>query len=729
MTDGQGTQVGLAELAEPALASGVTSAARSGPSRRQAASWRHLAVDAAVLFGLAGVAITQPVLDLFGRNPTFFVAGGYGRRQIVAFALMIGFVPALVAFGLSALPALVDRRVGVWLHGLAVAGLAALFALVVCRTSGVDATWAALGAAVVVGAAVAVLERRVRVARQFLSYLAVGNVAFVLLFLLASPANELLRGGSYADAGNVRVPPLAGPVVVIVLDEFPLTSLIRGDGSINEVRYPNFAALADESTWFRNAASESNATYQSVPTILTGTHTSGKDLPFLRDHPRNYFTLFGARYPVTRYEVVTDLCPPNVCERAPGRSLRQALRDASVVFRHRVLPEDLRDGLPDIDGSWGDFGDGLVGEAPPSETTVPTTPSGAPDRGAQLDKIPDSDAGRPGQAGALVRQIDLIGADPTINLIHVLLPHHPYVLSPWGGWSPEGWIPRSVPVDADEATFDFIFREIYAQQAMQIAVVDQTIGHMMNHLKEAGAWEDATVVVTSDHGIDTTKPVFNRVPTQDNVDELYRIPLFIKGPGQVDGDVRDEPASTLDVLPSLVDVLGVEAEWDFDGHSLFDGSEPKVDRLVTSDLEDAFAVAERQAAQFPRGEGWDDLAAVGEGQDLVGRRVADVELGGPSELEVSFDSADLLSNLSASSGEVPYSLRGSLRGAEDTPPELVVALNGTFAGTIGGYRPDGDAWLFSGLMANYFVDGPNEVVGYEVERTAGGVTLHPVAQR
>jgi hypothetical protein len=202
--------------------------------------------------------------------------------------------------------------------------------------------------------------------------------------------------------------------------------------------------------------------------------------------------------------------------------------------------------------------------------------------------------------------------------------------------------------------------------------------------------------------------------------------LFIKAPGQTAGEVRDDPASTVDVLPSLVDLLGIEADWTFEGHSLFDGSEPKIDRLVTSDVRAAFEVAGRQAAQFPRGEGWDDLAAVGEGEDLVGRAVADYEVGAPSELAVRFDRRHLLANLSLA-GEVPYSLRGSLTDGAGTPPELVVALNGTFAGTIGGYRPDGDAWKFSGLMANYFVDGPNDVVAYEVERTGDRIILHEVA--
>lgn len=143
--------------------------------------------------GLAGVAITQPVLDLFGSNPTFFVAGGYGRRQIVAFALTVVFVPALVLLVVSAVPGLVDRRVGTWLQGLAVAVLAGLVALLLCQTLDLSSLWAALGAALVVGIGVAVLEVRVRQVRQFLSYLAVGNLAFVVLFLAASPTAELLR--------------------------------------------------------------------------------------------------------------------------------------------------------------------------------------------------------------------------------------------------------------------------------------------------------------------------------------------------------------------------------------------------------------------------------------------------------------------------------------------------------------------------------------------------------
>ena len=698
--------------------------ARASPSR----SWRELAVDVAVLVGVAGVAITQPVLDLFGRNPTFFVAGGYGRRQIAAFAVVVGFVPALVAFVASAVPGLVDRRLGACLHGGAVAGFAGLFGLVVCRTLGVDAIAPALVVAVLLGVGVALAEWRVPWARPFLSYLAVGNVAFVVLFLLTSPSAELLTGASYADAGNVRVPPLDGPVVVVVLDEFPLTSLLRADGSINEVRYPKFAALARKSTWFRNAASESAHTGRSVPTILTGVVADEDDLPFLQDHPRNLFSLFGARHPVNRYELLTDLCPVEVCARRAAEPLRQALDDASVVYGHRALPKALRAGLPDIDGSWGNFGDGIVGDAATQGTTVPTNAAGEPDVLAHMRSIArSSDGGKDGQARALVRQIDLIGAAPSINVIHVALPHHPYVLTPWGTVNSDGYRAAWVPTNPSQPGYEFITREVRAHQALQVGAVDGMVGHLVDRLQSTGAWEEATVVITSDHGVDLTPPGgLSRAPTDDNVDELFRIPLFIKAPDQVDGEVRDDPASTADVLPSIVDLLGIETEWRFDGHSLFDGSKPKFDRLVTSDVEAAFEVAARQAALFPRGEGWDDLAAVGVAEDLVGRPVSEFEVGAPSDLSLTLNRRDLLVDLSVDSGLVPQTLRGVLRGSDGTPPELAVALNGTLAGAIGGYQPDGDAWKFSGLMANYFVDGPNDVAAYRVERAGDRVILHEV---
>lgn len=700
-------------------------------------SWRCLAGDAAVLIGIAGITITQPLLSLLGENPTFFVAGGYRPSHIIAFALAVAFVPPTLMFLVTALPGFVSRRLDRPAHAVGVGLFAGLFAVMVCRTVRIDGLIYVGAAAACLSLIVAVAEWRFPVVRRFLGYLAVGNVAFVGLFLVGSPTAPLIiPSDDGVRDGDVVVPSLDGPVLVVVLDELPLTSLIRGDGSINDTRYPNFARLAEQSTWFRDAASESYTTYLSTPTILSGRIVEGRELPTVARHPRNYFTLFGHRYPVNRYETVTDMCPSDVCEKRPAGSFSGLLDDGLTAYQHRVLPPEMRTGLRPIDAGWGDF-DGTFGEggvpgpgAGTPETTA-TTSGGNPY--AKLLEYTEEERSSAGQAASFLRQISLIDADPTVGFIHVTIPHHPYVLTPWGsGEIPTTWMPDNFEEEEtklpppDDPAYDFAFREVYALQAMQMGAVDTLIGDAIDHLVETGAWDDALVVVTSDHGIDATNPGFIREEAGDNLDELYRIPLFIKAPGQKTGEIRDDPASTVDVLPSIIDLLGIEADWEFDGHSLFDGSEPTIDRRVTSGFDAAMAVAARHSAQYPRGEDWADLAAVGEGEDLVGDEVREHTLGRASELGWTLDDEELLADLSVSDGPVPYLLRGTLTGTEGRPPELVVSINGTVAGTVGGYERDGDGWRFNGVMGPFFQDGRNELVAYEVERGAGTITLRPV---
>jgi hypothetical protein len=118
---------------------------------------------------------------------------------------------------------------------------------------------------------------------------------------------------------------------------------------------------------------------------------------------------------------------------------------------------------------------------------------------------------------------------------------------------------------------------------------------------------------------------------------------------------------------------------------------------------------------------------VGGGENLVGNRVGDYRVAEPSSLRWRPDAAELLHDLSLARDPVPYILEGSVTGTDSRPPELVVAVNGTLAGTLGGYLADGDAWRFTGYVGPVFRDGNNEVVAYEVERAGGGaVTLHPL---
>ena len=88
-------------------------------------------------------------------------------------------------------------------------------------------------------------------------------------------------------------------------------------GEIDAARYPNFAALAGDGTWFRNATTVHEHTTEAVPAIMSGTDPQQDRLPLLNDHPDNVFTFLGAApYAMNVLEPVTQLCPSNFCPRA-----------------------------------------------------------------------------------------------------------------------------------------------------------------------------------------------------------------------------------------------------------------------------------------------------------------------------------------------------------------------------------------------------------------------------
>jgi len=707
---------------------------------------RMLAGRAMVILGLSGLAVAQPLLDLFGNNPEFFVAGDYSRGQIVWFALIVTLLPPIAGTAVVGVAGAIDRRAG----DVAFAAVAGLFAgalvLAVIRSLGLDPVALVLPLALLGGVAVALLVIRTQGFRLLASYLAAANLAFFGMFMFTSRTSDLVAASAGDDLGSVQVPELRGPVVVLVLDEFPAATIMRADGTINADRYPGFAELASVSSWFRNASSPHNLTPRAVPSILDGRLGDDGALPIYADHPRNLLTLLGQDVPVLRYESVTDLCPPSICETAQQRQpLSQALRDASIVYGHRVLPGALRDGLTPIDNSWGDFGadnDGGVG----SDPTSPGSDESGDDHGDDGDDRNDgereyieeaysrwqglgADERSPlGQAGIVRQQIDLMTSEPAVHFVHVALPHRPWVLSRTG--ISTSFLPELI-TDPDVPAYDFENRMEYQLHSMQVGAVDSLIGDLLDRLRGLPTWDDTLLVVTSDHGSNLTPPDLGRMRITDtNREEVYRVPLFIKAPGQQQGVAVDASAQTIDVLPSIVDLLDAEVDWTFDGHSLYDGTEAHTPSLVSTDVQTAVDIAVARRADFPSGDTWIDLAAVGPNGDLVGRHIDDLTVGDPSEYTMSFNQDDLFDALPTESGTMPFALSGTVEGPAE-PPELLVAVNGRLAGVIGGYGPDDDGWSFLGFVADLYRSGRNDVRVYEVERAAdarsgSAVVLRPV---
>ncbi|MHC4377223.1 MAG: sulfatase [Planctomycetota bacterium] len=99
----------------------------------------------------------------------------------------------------------------------------------------------------------------------------------------------------------------------------------------------------------------------------------------------------------------------------------------------------------------------------------------------------------------------------------------------------------------------------------EIAFTDRAIGRVLNELERVGLTERTVVAFTSDHGEEWGEHGGQGHGTTLHAEQV-RVPLILAGPGFGVGS-SDEPISTLDLAPSLLDVLDVPAPPTFLGES------------------------------------------------------------------------------------------------------------------------------------------------------------------
>ena len=301
---------------------------RAAGRRATLVAFLHLAV-------LCGFGLAQPLFDLLGRNPEFFAARGSGAGEVLVVALALVVAPPAVLIALELLAGLLGARVRVGLHLGFVAVLASLVALQVLKRVAPAAGMELVVIAAVLGGLAGWAYARVAGVRSFLTVLAPAPLVFAVLFLVVSPVSRLTLPG--AEVARAQPVSAKAPVVMVVFDELPLTSLLDRRGRIDDELYPNFAALARRATFFRNATTLSDQTTKAVPAILSGkrpdpggsqSSVSGP-LPIAEDYPNNVFTLFGKRYRRNVSEEVTTLCPEDLC--APERPALSRARSLSSI--------------------------------------------------------------------------------------------------------------------------------------------------------------------------------------------------------------------------------------------------------------------------------------------------------------------------------------------------------------------------------------------------------------
>jgi len=113
-------------------------------------------------------------------------------------------------------------------------------------------------------------------------------------------------------------------------------------------------------------------------------------------------------------------------------------------------------------------------------------------------------------------------------------------------------------------------RQIKATYFAMMTEVDAQIGRLVAHLKETGAWEQTLIVFTSDHGEQLGDHWM--MGKFSYYEQTYFIPLIIRDPGAESdpgrGKTIDAFSESVDVMPTILECLGLEVPVTCDGASL-----------------------------------------------------------------------------------------------------------------------------------------------------------------
>lgn len=498
----------------------------------------------------------------------------------------------------------------------------------------------------------------------------------------------LLPLGLWSGAPAVPKAPSKPPVVMLIMDEFPTESLRGPDGRIDAARYPNFARLAAMSTWFRNSTTIYDSTPKAVPAIMDAR------MPFKsqtwRDHRGSVYTLFGERgYRIFDSEEATTVCPRRFCANAPLR------------------PPGILDGLH---------------------------------------------AGRTKRLEAWIRSIRG-GKRPGFWLKHVLLPHGPWMFLPSGKRSRPS-VKDPVPGMASVRGFgDPGLTNFNRQRYMlQLGFADRELGKLLDRLERTKLLDRALLVVTADHGFAWEVGVKDRRKvTQSNVDEVGPQPLFIKSPGQRRGVVNRAYVRTIDIVPTMADILGLRINWRHDGRSAFSSATRRrrvvrlPNRAFTRIVKiSAAGLERRRRANLRRqtrlfGSGAQSKLVFGDAfatlyravphRELLGRPLASLARAKRGRLRASLATARLTRSVNLRSALLPNQVAGSLRGGRrGARRDVAVAVNGVVQSVghsfyLAGSRTES----FSVLVPETVLrQGRNDVRVFALSKRGRGVVLSPL---
>lgn len=515
---------------------------------------------------LTGFAITEPLLSIFGANPGIFVfysIESFTQRALYAF--LIAVVPAAAAWAAIWLIHHFNKGAAAVLTYFFVAALAALWAIQLAKWQlGLAQPVILASVGVAAGAVIAFIYFRIALVRAWMRIAAIAPVIASSVFLFASETSSLgdLEPPTEASSAKQTKPVKRGhpSVLFVLLDEFPTQALLDQESAIDALRYPNLAALADESTWYKHYSVLAGRTSISVPSILSGQEPKS-GFATAKRYPTNLFALLAPSHHLTVFEALTDLCSyPECSEGRPGADItrKRARLGALIGKSANIWLQRVSLGKP-MEAQLDDFQEKLI-----VENAEPVKP---PESLWNLMFTPEKLVGyTQAKPERLERLRDTFTAygESALYFVHVELPHIPWRFYPDGKLY-DAPVEKLAVTGLKNGSNEWLLKISEYRFIMQARYTDHLVGQLISRLKVLEMWDDMLVVVTADHGRSFKPNSKTRLLHPDTLDGIAYAPLLIKSPQQREGVADTSNLMSHDLLPTMADILNIDLPWQVQG--------------------------------------------------------------------------------------------------------------------------------------------------------------------
>lgn len=636
---------------------------------------------------LSVFAIAQPLLSLLPQRDVFLHDFEPRWPEIIGLMVLLLVVLPVFCILTDRLLAALTRTRARWARHLVFFGLATLVAGTFARAlidrdslQEMGLSWAICGAASLSAAGLVLWAYcRLEVVRQLLSAMSLALLLFPVSFVWnIAPALEPRGVVAPLEARPAKHPV---PVVMIVFDEFCSLPLQNEDREIDAVRFPNFARLAKLSNWYRNATANHGQTPDALPTILTGVmKPGGNEDP--ETAPVNLFQLIQAtdQYDMAVFEPVTRRCsedinPQEQDERSTTERLSTLCHVLGAVYPHLVLAKDTPLQLPSIPEAW--FGLHILSDRDRGRRRGLFHYSWIMSREIQLRHFLDSLTPRD---------------KPLFAFLHVALPHYPWCFLPNG----DHYILEAQSRNAPDGTFNEMWsrnpavcRQGCERYLLQMGFVDRFIGQLLDRLSDSGQLDKCLLIVTADHGVSFEPGHSRRKPEARTIGDIAAVPLFVKLPGQREGQLFDRNVESIDLLPTIADVMGVELRNPVDGASLLDTDAPERPRK-TLHYDGEMTILEPQPLQplqrlkefwwqWRPGTAWESWGSTASRPELIDRNVASFQIRQSPDVTLDVYPGRTSSEAERSQFASRY-VQGQYVDAEGASYDVVCTLDGRVVG-------------------------------------------------